>query len=134
MLVSGGSGTLPAGVKLPGAFKASDPGIQVNIHAKMSSYVNPGPAVIPAGLTKTAGSGCSAGCAKTCTAGSGPVGTAISAPAPTGGSGSGSGSGGAVCAQAMYQQCGGTGYTGCTTCAAGLTCKAVSPPYYSQCS
>lgn len=119
-LVSGGSGTLPAGVKLPGAFKASDPGIQVNIHAKMSSYANPGPAVIPAGLTKTAGSACSAGCAKTCTAGAGPVGTAIAAPPPAGGSGSGgdSGSGGgAVCAQAMYQQCGGNGYTGCTTCA-----------------
>ncbi|KAI0403464.1 fungal cellulose binding domain-containing protein [Xylaria palmicola] len=129
--VSGGSGTLPAGVSLPGAFKASDPGIQVNIHAKMSNYVNPGPAVVPGGLTKTAGSGCSSGCAKTCTAGSGPVGTAIAAPAPTGGSG---GSGGGGCAQAQFQQCGGTGYTGCTTCAGGLTCKAVSPPYYSQCA
>ncbi|KAI0865349.1 fungal cellulose binding domain-containing protein [Xylaria cubensis] len=131
--VSGGSGSLPAGVKLPGAFKASDPGIQVNIHAKMSSYVNPGPAVIAGGLTKTAGSTCSSGCAKTCTAGSGPVGTAIAAPAPTGGSG-GSGGGAGGCAQAQFQQCGGQGYTGCTACASGLTCKDVSPPYYSQCS
>ncbi|KAI1275842.1 fungal cellulose binding domain-containing protein [Xylaria sp. FL0933] len=130
--VAGGSGgSLPAGVKLPGAFKASDPGIQVNIHAKMSSYVNPGPAVVPGGVTKTAGSGCASGCAKTCTAGSGPAGTAVGAPAPTGGSGSG---GGSACAQAAFQQCGGQGYTGCTTCASGLTCKEVSPPYYSQCS
>ncbi|TGJ82184.1 hypothetical protein E0Z10_g6587 [Xylaria hypoxylon] len=167
--VAGGSGAVPAGVSLPGAFKASDPGIQVNIHAKMSTYVNPGPPVIADGITKTAGSGCSSGCAKTsvkaplrsenivlqtshgsatlnitlgmavtdpvlqCTAGSGPVGTAIAAPAPapTGGSGSGGNTG---CAQAAFQQCGGQGYSGCTACASGLTCKSVSPPYYSQCS
>jgi len=133
LTVTGGSGSVPAGVSLPGAFKASDPGIQVNIHAKMSSYVNPGPAVVSGGTTKTAGSACSAGCAKTCTVGSSPVGTAISAPPTSGSGGSGSG-GGSVCAQAQYQQCGGQGYTGCTSCAAGLTCKDVSPPYYSQCS
>ncbi|KAK5636744.1 hypothetical protein RRF57_012456 [Xylaria bambusicola] len=112
--VTGGSGSVPSGVSLPGAFKASDPGIQVNIHAKMSTYVNPGPAVVSGGTTKTAGSTCSGGCAKTCAAGSGPVGTAIAAPAPSGGSSSG---GGSACAQAAYQQCGGQGYTGCTTCA-----------------
>ncbi|KAJ3030688.1 hypothetical protein HDV00_008746 [Rhizophlyctis rosea] len=33
---------------------------------------------------------------------------------------------------AKYGQCGGQGYTGPTTCAAGSTCK-VSNPYYSQC-
>ncbi|KAI0534539.1 fungal cellulose binding domain-containing protein [Xylaria digitata] len=131
--VSGGSGSVPAGVSLPGAFKASDPGIQVNIHAKMSNYVNPGPNVIAGGITKTAGSGCSSGCAKSCSVGSSPSGTAIAAPAPTGGSGGNSG-GNSGCAQAAYQQCGGQGYTGCTACASGLTCKEVSPPYYSQCS
>ncbi|KAI1179880.1 fungal cellulose binding domain-containing protein [Nemania sp. FL0916] len=132
--VAGGSGSVPAGVSLPGAFKASDPGIQVNIHAKMSSYANPGPAVISGGTTKTAGSTCSAGCAKTCTAGSGPVGSAI--PSPSGGGGGTTpGSGGDTgCAQQKYQQCGGQGYTGCTTCASGLTCQAVSAPYYSQCN
>ncbi|KAG4218069.1 hypothetical protein PC116_g33451, partial [Phytophthora cactorum] len=58
--VSGGqtkAAALPAGVKLPGALKSSDPGIQVNIHAKLSNYVNPGPAVIPGGTTKQAGVG-----------------------------------------------------------------------------
>ncbi|KAH9893680.1 carbohydrate-binding module family 1 protein [Xylariomycetidae sp. FL2044] len=139
--VAGGTAStaaLPAGVSLPGAFKASDPGIQVNIHAKLSQYVNPGPAVIASGTTKAAGSGCSAGCAKTCAVGSSPVGTAISSPTSpaTGGSGSGSGSSGGSsgCAQTQYQQCGGQGYTGCTTCADGLTCREVSAPYYSQCS
>ncbi|KAF8600291.1 hypothetical protein BDV93DRAFT_447816 [Ceratobasidium sp. AG-I] len=32
-----------------------------------------------------------------------------------------------------YGQCGGTGYTGPTTCASPYTCTAVSPPYYYQC-
>nr|BAJ07534.1 glycoside hydrolase family 7 [Flammulina velutipes] len=35
--------------------------------------------------------------------------------------------------QTKYGQCGGTGWTGPTVCAAGSTCKEVSPPYYSQC-
>ncbi|KAB5539320.1 glycoside hydrolase family 45 protein [Coniochaeta sp. 2T2.1] len=42
----------------------------------------------------------------------------------------GSGSGG--CTAAKYAQCGGKGWTGCTTCASGSTCK-VSNDYYSQC-
>ncbi|KAI1397295.1 lytic polysaccharide monooxygenase [Hypoxylon fuscum] len=132
--VAGGSAkaaALPAGVKLPGALKSSDPGIQINIHSKVDKYVNPGPAVIASGTTKVAGSGCSAGCAKTCKAGSGAVGTAIGvAPQPT----SGVGNGGSGCAQAKFQQCGGQGYSGCTTCADGLTCQDVSAPYYSQCA
>ncbi|KAL7624720.1 hypothetical protein AAE478_006291 [Parahypoxylon ruwenzoriense] len=136
LTVKGGqakAAALPAGVKLPGALKASDPGIQINIHAKVSNYVNPGPAVIASGTTKQAGSSCSAGCAKTCAVGSGPVGTAIgSAPKPTAGTGNSGGSAG--CAQARYQQCGGQGYTGCTACAEGLTCQDVSAPYYSQCA
>lgn len=35
--------------------------------------------------------------------------------------------------QTKYGQCGGTGWSGPTACAAGSTCTAVSPPYYSQC-
>ncbi|KAL1683180.1 carbohydrate esterase family 1 and carbohydrate-binding module family 1 protein [Schizophyllum commune] len=35
--------------------------------------------------------------------------------------------------QTRWGQCGGTGYNGPTTCASGLTCVAVSPPYYYQC-
>jgi len=36
-------------------------------------------------------------------------------------------------AQTQYGQCGGTGWTGPTTCVSPATCKAVSPPYYYQC-
>ncbi|KAJ7761532.1 hypothetical protein DFH07DRAFT_918236 [Mycena maculata] len=36
--------------------------------------------------------------------------------------------------QTEYGQCGGTGYTGPTTCATPYTCSAVSPPYYYQVS
>ncbi|KIM34166.1 polysaccharide lyase family 4 protein [Serendipita vermifera MAFF 305830] len=34
---------------------------------------------------------------------------------------------------AEYQQCGGQGWTGPTTCVSGWTCSPVSPPYYYQC-
>ncbi|KAI0346020.1 hypothetical protein BDW22DRAFT_940393 [Trametopsis cervina] len=36
-------------------------------------------------------------------------------------------------AQTHYGQCGGTGYTGPTTCASPYTCTAISAPYYYQC-
>jgi len=34
---------------------------------------------------------------------------------------------------AQYAQCGGSPWSGPTCCASGFTCKAISPPYYSQC-
>jgi len=39
---------------------------------------------------------------------------------------------GVQCQQSEYQQCGGIGWTGGTTCASPYTCQ-VSNPYYSQC-
>ncbi|EPS44452.1 hypothetical protein H072_1549 [Dactylellina haptotyla CBS 200.50] len=36
------------------------------------------------------------------------------------------------CTSAQWGQCGGIGFTGCTTCAAGTTCQVLNP-YYSQC-
>ncbi|OIW35682.1 hypothetical protein CONLIGDRAFT_609141 [Coniochaeta ligniaria NRRL 30616] len=137
--VTGSGAASPATVSFPGAYKASDPGILVNIHAAMSTYVAPGPAVYAGGSTKSAGSACS-GCESTCTPGSGPVGTATSVPQSTKTTTAGGGqpttsapSGGGSCSVAKYGQCGGAGYTGCTICASGSTCSAVSPPYYSQC-
>lgn len=62
LTVTGGGSASPATVKFPGAYKSSDPGIQVNIHAAVSKYVVPGPAVISGGTTKVAGQGAS--CAK----------------------------------------------------------------------
>lgn len=57
--VTGGGSNSPATVKFPGAYKASDAGIKVNIHAALSSYVVPGPPVAPGGTTKTPGQGAS---------------------------------------------------------------------------
>jgi cellulase len=145
LTVTGGSasGSTPATVSFPGAYKSTDPGILVNIHAPMSGYTAPGPAVYAGGSSRTPGAAC-AGCEATCKPGSGPVGTASSVPASTptkttaaGGGGATSSpppsGGGSSCSVAKYGQCGGTGYTGCTSCAAPAVCSAVSPPYYSQC-
>lgn len=49
-----------------------------------------------------------------------PATTTTAAPAPGG------------CVAAHWGQCGGQGWTGCTTCEAGTTCKK-SNDYYSQC-
>jgi len=55
LTVTGGGTLAPATVTFPGAYKASDPGILVNIHAALSSYTAPGPAVITEGTTVTPG-------------------------------------------------------------------------------
>ncbi|WDK22672.1 fungal cellulose binding domain-containing protein [Colletotrichum graminicola] len=138
--ITGGTGTAsPATVSFPGAYKASDPGIGINIHAKLSSYVVPGGSVASIGSTKTSGSACT-GCESTCDAAKGPVGTAL--PVSPVGGGGGSGGGGTSpgtgsppsCSVQKYGQCGGDGYTGCTTCVSGSTCQGVSAPYYYQCA
>ena len=122
--VSGGGSAKPDLVKLPGAYKASDPGILVNIHAAVATYIAPGPTVYAGGSTKVAGSKCS-GCEGTCKSG-GTLGAVIAAaPAavntgavsPDAGAAGGSAGGAAGCAVAQYGQCGGQGYTGCTSCA-----------------
>lgn len=134
--VTGSGSASPPTVSFPGAYKATDPGILVNIHAALSTYVAPGPTVYAGGSTRTPGAGC-AGCEKTCAVGSGPSATLApskpiaTSPATGGDSGGGSAGG---CTVAKYGQCGGNGYNGCTTCASGSTCKDVSPPYYAQCA
>ncbi|KZP29337.1 carbohydrate-binding module family 1 protein [Athelia psychrophila] len=67
----------------------------------------------PIGSTYTGGGGTGTGT----TSGTGTGTTTSSAPSAT---------------QTKYGQCGGSGYTGPTTCAAGSTCKS-SSAYYSQC-
>jgi hypothetical protein len=43
--ITGGSGSKsPATVSIPGAYKATDPGILINIYQTLSSYTIPGPA------------------------------------------------------------------------------------------
>ncbi|KAK7702187.1 hypothetical protein SLS64_009765 [Diaporthe eres] len=70
-------------------------------------------------LSKSAGGGSAGGSTGTTTSSS-------SSSTPTTGTGSGSGT------VAQWGQCGGTGWTGATTCASGFTCKVLNS-YYSQC-
>ena len=53
--VSGSGSATPSGVLFPGAYDAKHPGILVDIHQKMSTYVNPGPTVYAGGVSKTPG-------------------------------------------------------------------------------
>lgn len=146
--VAGGSGSsLPASlVRFPGAYKASDPGLLINIHAAVKSYIAPGPDVYAGGMLRTAGSSCSgceqsckvgglAGGSKTTSAAGGTKTTPAGRKPPSvttlpGTEADGNTEG---CSVEAYGQCGGNGYGGCTACASGLVCKGVSAPYYSQC-
>jgi cellulase len=119
--VTGSGSLVPSGVSFPGAYKATDPGILINIYQKLTSYVAPGPAVIAGGTEAIAGQ---AGSAVTATGGpAAPTATptqtstlktsvvsSSKAPAPTNGGSSGG------CSVTKYGQCGGSGWTGCTTC------------------
>ncbi|TGZ78401.1 hypothetical protein EX30DRAFT_343302 [Ascodesmis nigricans] len=57
LVITGSGSAKPAGVKFPGAYKPTDPGIFVNIYAgedvKNGKYVIPGPEVYTAGGTTT---------------------------------------------------------------------------------
>jgi cellulase len=119
--VSGGGSASPATVKFPGAYSATDPGILVNIHQNLQSYIIPGPAVYGGG-----GGGSTTTIITTqtthtpmTTTTQHPTTVTSSTPTTTGAT------------AALYAQCGGKGWTGATVCAQG-TCKA-SGDYYSQC-
>lgn len=55
LTVTGSGTTNPTGVSFPGAYKATDPGILINIYQKLTKYVAPGPAVISGGTEAVAG-------------------------------------------------------------------------------
>jgi cellulase len=135
-----GSGTYaPAGVAGTALYKATDPGILYNLYTDVESYTVPGPAII-SGVPVSVAQVSSKATA-----------TATATPA-SGGGGSGSGpssttkatatatlttvttttsppSGGA--GQTLWGQCGGSGWTGPTSCAQGH-CTTLNP-YYNQC-
>ncbi|ORX98113.1 glycosyl hydrolase family 61-domain-containing protein [Clohesyomyces aquaticus] len=126
-----GSGTAspPASylVSFPGAYSASDPGINFNIDSEQSkattSYPIPGPAVWDGGSSGPAPS-------EPATPTSAAPVTAVPTTLKT--SAAPAASSAAACTAAKFAQCGGIGYKGCTTCAAGTTCNK-SGDYYSQC-
>ncbi|KAH7099339.1 glycosyl hydrolase family 61-domain-containing protein [Auriculariales sp. MPI-PUGE-AT-0066] len=142
--VSGGGSASPATVKFPGAYSASDPGVLINIHTDLTTYVIPGPTpygtTVPTVATTawpttatintanlpttdfTTLPGGAATSTTTATSTSGGTSTTAttttSAPAAT---------------QTKYGQCGGTGWTGPTACVSGSTCTKLND-YYSQCT
>lgn len=128
-VTSSGSKTLPAGVAIPGAYKANDAGVLFDIYSGATTYPIPGPKVwdgasgAPAPAPQT-----SAPATKpTTSAAPAPKPTTLVTsvkPAPTPAPAPGT--------VAKYQQCGGQGYTGATACADGWVCKEWNP-YYSQC-
>ncbi|KAF2827290.1 hypothetical protein CC86DRAFT_381329 [Ophiobolus disseminans] len=144
----GGSGTvaLPAGVSFPGAYKATDAGVNFDIYKGATTYPAIGPKVwtpssggaapapapatpskapVPAPATPTKAPATTpkpatpAAPAKTTLA-------TVAKPAAT----PATGAGGATAQK--WAQCGGKGFTGATACASGSTCQKQND-YYSQC-
>ncbi|KUJ17734.1 uncharacterized protein LY89DRAFT_707156 [Mollisia scopiformis] len=138
-VTGGGSGTPGPLVSIPGYITGDEPGYTVNIYSNFHNYTIPGPSV-------WSGQSAAGGSSPSSVASVAPVSTAPVQPvssssvavvqttsasvvitptdtavvAPTG------------VPVAKYGQCGGTGWTGSTTCASGSTCKATNQ-YYSQC-
>ncbi|EGX50455.1 hypothetical protein AOL_s00076g5 [Orbilia oligospora ATCC 24927] len=146
--VTGGSGSLPSsgGVRFPGAYSASDPGIGVNIHGHLTQYTIPGPPVMAGGSSDTAGSmQCPATggtgnpttlrttttAARTTTTTTAGATTARTTAVTTSGGVNcpAGGCSGPTCSQ--WGQCGGVGWTGCTNCG-NFRCVKLND-YYSQC-
>ncbi|KAF1843886.1 carbohydrate-binding module family 1 protein [Cucurbitaria berberidis CBS 394.84] len=145
-ITGSGSAVLPAGVSIPGAYKANDAGVLFDIYGSFSSYPIPGPklwdgassgsapAPAPAPTKAPAATAAPAPApvstkAPAATAAPAPAPPAkpttlatVAKPAPTAGSGT----------VQRWGQCGGNGFTGATGCVAGTTCQAQNP-YYSQC-
>jgi hypothetical protein len=118
-VVNGGSGSPGPLVSFPGAYSATDPGIQIdiyNIPANYAGYQAPGPAVWGGGSSGSQPSNTATTTRPTSTTAT-PTKSSSSSSAPTSSSGSSSGA-------AHYAQCGGQGWTGATTCQAPYTCTA----------
>ena len=124
--LSGGSGKAnPPTVKIPGAFKATDPGYTANIYTNFNSYVIPGPEVWKCGDadgTAPPDTGTTPETPATPTTLETVTRTTAVPEATTP----------AGCSTARYGQCGGIGFNGCSSCAGGSTCTKQND-YYSQC-
>ncbi|KAJ7166111.1 glycosyl hydrolase family 61-domain-containing protein [Mycena filopes] len=125
LTITGGGSTSPATVSFPGAYKGTDPGITTNIYYPLlTNYTIPGPSVFS----------CSGGSATTTVgATTTPVGTtttpATTKTSTTTVSTTTAPVGGTV---PQFGQCGGSTYTGPTTCVAPFKC-VFSSQFYSQC-
>ena len=113
-----GDGTATAEtVSIPGAYKAADAGIEINIYQAMTEYVAPGPAVYSGGSEKTAGSECT-NCESTCAPGD--------APAATAGSGSAASSAPASAAASSTSAAATSAAPASTTLATSVTTQAAA--------
>ncbi|KAK4192207.1 family 61 putative glycoside hydrolase [Podospora australis] len=121
--IVGGTGSAkPKTYSIPGIYKQNDPGILVNIYSMSpsSKYTIPGPPVFTCDGSSSGGSGPAVTEPET-----GFVTQVVpAAPEPTPVD---------SCTAAQWQQCGGTNFNGCTTCASPYTCKTINA-YYHQCS
>ncbi|KAG9126539.1 hypothetical protein FRC07_003080 [Ceratobasidium sp. 392] len=128
--VTGGGSASPATVSFPGTYSGTDPGVKINIYyPPVTNYTIPGPRPFTCDGSTTPITTTSAGTTtvKPTTTSTTKV-TTTTSKATTTSSSATSTSTGTV---AKYGQCGGTGYTGPTTCA-GSTCTKVND-YYYQC-
>ena len=137
LTITGDGTATPATVKIPGAYTDSEAGARTNIHQALSSYLPPGGPMYAGGSVVDPGGSCK-GCAGTCKEGSSPTAKAPTSSSSSSGGGSETESvaeeaGAGGCAQTAYGQCGGNGWSGCTECQDGFSCKAQGGPYYSQC-
>lgn len=122
--IKGGKATSsPQTYSIPGIYKASDPGLLINIYSMgSSSYVIPGPDPFTCGAGgNNPGSGNPAPTT---------IVTSTKAPAPT--TTANPGQGGGCSPVSQWGQCGGKDFTGCKTCSGSFKC-VVSNEYYSQC-
>ncbi|KAG9014637.1 hypothetical protein FRB94_011815 [Tulasnella sp. JGI-2019a] len=127
-----GTGTAtPAGVSLPGAYSATDPGILINIYQQLNSYTIPGPApyetasptVATTAYPTTATWNTSL---QPTTVPTGMCSTVTHSATSTASAAAATGT------NIQYAQCGGIGWTGTTGCVSPYTCTVVNA-YYYQC-
>ena len=128
--IVGGSGSAsPTTYSIPGIYKATDPGLLINIYSMTTSskYTIPGPPVFSCSGSSNGGG--STPPASSTTAAPKPSTTLVTSVAPPASSTAAAGG----CTAAQWAQCGGIGYSGCKACASPYTCKVVND-YYSQCT
>ncbi|KZS87922.1 hypothetical protein SISNIDRAFT_498210 [Sistotremastrum niveocremeum HHB9708] len=147
LVVSGGEpGPFPSaqGIAIDGAYQDTDPGILVALYTitpQNPAYTAPGGPVIPfptagpggpsSSSTSTSHTSTSTSSSSTSTSKSTTTTTTTSKSSTTSSTTTKTSSS-AGPTQTKYGQCGGQGWAGPTTCAAGSTCTA-SNAYYSQC-
>ncbi|QRV79835.1 glycoside hydrolase family 61 protein [Ceratobasidium sp. AG-Ba] len=111
-------------VSIPGAWQKSDPGVTIDIYSDaaktQTTYQIPGPRIYPgfSGVTIPTNPPATTTPKPTTSTASSPATPTTSSPS-TGGA-------------AHYAQCGGTGWSGATTCVSPYTCSKIND-YYYQC-